>query len=629
MNHSSARVNECGAASLEAAGGRPRGSLAPQASLRAYRTIPDRLRAFAARQPAKAALFDAVATMSYGELDRAVDRVAGAVLDRLGEAPTAVLLLAGVDAPGIVAALGVMRAGKHFVAVEPTFPIARIAEIAQHSAASLVLAGAGHEALARQCAGDACVLPMQAITDSHGGRPLPALAPGAIALLNYTYRTAMSQASRYSTAFLLGDEDRHAGFGSLAWAGSCWDAFGALCVGACAGVYDLRRHGLDALPDWIDRTSASVLSGTVVVRAIARQFPQRRLGGVRLIQLGGDTVFGADVEACRRVFPNAILAVGFGTTETGRAFQHFVAPGGPAPPEVMPIGYPLPGVRAWIVDAGGNEIPPGMVGEIVVHADDLAEGYLGEPGLTAEKFRRDLPCGGAPAYLTGDLGSQVEDGALRHVGRKDFQIKVRGYQVPAGEVEALLRAMPGVREACVVVQGPPAGQEILVAFVVRDAGSDRPAEDLLAPLRRSLPDHMVPQRVVELPALPTTPTGKADRRAMQALPTAAAQPPAGRTAPRTAVEARIAAIWREVLGIEQLGVDEDFLALGGDSLQATQVAGRVLRSFGLDVPLGRLLTRSTVADMAALVQCHLEAGSEPVPITPITRQGNNAPGTPT
>ena len=634
MDHPPTRGFECGTASLEAAGGRPCGSRASAGSLAAHRTIPDRLRALAARHPERLALFDAETSLTYGELDRAVDSAAISVLDELGDTPAAVLLVAGVDAASVVAALGVMRAGKHFVAVEPALPATRITGIAQDCAASLLLAGAGHEALARECAGHGRrVLCMQSVAERDADCPLPALAPRLVALLNYTsgstgrpkgvvhtHGSALSQATRYADAFLLGDADRHAGFGSLAWAGSCWDAFGPLCVGACAGVYDVRRHGLDALPGWIEQSGATVLSGMVVVRAVARQFPQRRFEKVRLIQLGGDTVYGTDVQACARAFPNAFVAVGFGTTETGRALQHFVAPGVDRFPEVMPIGFPLPGMCAWIIDETGKQTPPGTVGEIVVQADDLAEGYHGEPALTARKFRRDLPYGEAPVYFTGDLGLQLPDGALLNIGRKDFQIKIRGYQVPAGEVEALLLASPGVREACVVVQRQPPGQEMLVAFVVRDAVPVPAPEELIAHLRGSLPDYMVPQRIIELGALPKTPTGKADRRAMQGLETAPTEPLAGRLAPRTPVEARIAGIWCEVLGIDRVGVDEDFLALGGDSLRATQVASRVLRSFGLTLPLSQLLARPTVADMAEFVAAYTADASAAAAIVPLARR---------
>ncbi|UCG98355.1 MAG: non-ribosomal peptide synthetase, partial [Burkholderiales bacterium] len=363
----------------------------------------------------------------------------------------------------------------------------------------------------------------------------------------------------------------------------------------------VRRHGLHLLPDWLERTGATVLSGMTTIRAIAREFPERRLDGVRLIQLGGDTVYRVDLLRCQRNFPKAFLAVGFGTTETGRATQHFVAPGIVPPEEVLPIGFPLPGVNAWIADDDGSEAQSGAVGEIVIEADDLAAGYHGRPALTAEKFRHDPVDAKKRAYCTGDLGRRLPNGALQHLGRKDFQIKIRGYQVPANEIEALLLASAGVREACVVAHGPPAGPETLVAFVVRQRASAADDDTVLARLRGALPEYMVPQRLIELPALPRTPTGKTDRKALQEMPLAPLAPDRPRTEPRNAVEARVAAIWRDVLGIGELGVDDQFLDLGGDSLQAMRIAGRVYREFGLAVSQGQLLSRPTVAEMAALV----------------------------
>jgi amino acid adenylation domain-containing protein len=605
----------CGTASLEQAGGRACGARDAARSLAPFRTIPERLHALARLHPERPALFDAETSLTYRELDRAVDSVAAALIEAGGRAVEPVMLVAGVDNMAVIMALGVMRAGKHFMAVEPTFPKAQIAGIARDLSARLALASPDHEALAIDAVGANCrLLGADAARRRDVAVAFPALVPDAVALLNctsgstgtpkavvHTHASALSQATRYAESFLLGEADRLASFGSLAWAGSCWDVFGPLCVGATAALYDIRRHGLHFLPDWLEQTGATVLSGMTAIRAIAREFPERRLDGVRLIQLGGDTVYRVDVQRCQRNFPNALLAVGFGTTETGRATQHFVAPGIVPQEEVLPIGFALPGVKAWIADDDGSEAQAGALGEIVIEADDLAAGYHGRPALTAEKFRHDPADAKKRAYRTGDLGRRLLNGALQHLGRKDFQIKIRGYQVPANEIEALLLASAGVREACVVAHGPPAGQQTLVAFVVRERASAADDDTVLAPLRGALPEYMVPQRLIELPALPRTPTGKTDRKALQEMPLAPQVPDGPRTEPRNAVEARVAAIWREVLGIGELGVDDPFLDLGGDSLQAMQIAGRVYREFGLAVSQGQLLSRPTIAEMAALV----------------------------
>jgi amino acid adenylation domain-containing protein len=602
------------ASSLDAAGGRPCGTRIDQRWARQFCSIPDRVRALASHFPERQALFDPLTSFAYGDLDRQVDLMARGIVAEAGADPEPVLLATGVDARAVIAALAIMRAGKYFVGIEPTLPATRVSQIAEDCAARLVVADrACLPDLATAFAG--CrILDLSVAADRDSGSALPSMTADSIALLNYTsgstgapkgvvytHRAAMSQVVRYADSFLLGDADRHVGFGSLAWSGACWDAFGALCVGAAAGVYDLRRHGMHALPDWLAGSGATVLSGMMIVRTIGREFPGCRLPAVRLVQLGGDTVYRLDVETCQRLFPDAVAAVGYGITEAGRVAQHFIAPGSGSCQDVLPLGFPLPGVRVLILNDDGSEAAPGAIGEIAVQADDLASGYLGSAALTSARFRNDLPYGARRVYLTGDLGRTLQDGSLQNAGRRDFQMKIRGHRVSAGEVEAALLKQPGVREACVVVQGSPALDEKLVAFVVRDGVPASAGEDLTRQLRGVLPDHMVPRRIVDLSTMPRTPTGKIDRRALQATPVAAQSARAGGPAPRTPTEVRVAAIWDDVLGTAVGGVDDDFLSLGGDSLQAMQIVSRIRRDFGLEIPLGMLLSQQTVAQMAAAI----------------------------
>jgi amino acid adenylation domain-containing protein len=621
--------SECGTATLEAAGGGPCGTRCVPQAVEQCRTIPERLRKVARHSPDRLALFDARVSYTYGELDRRVDRVASAIVAQAGPGPEPVLLLTGIDAVAIVAALGIMRAGKSFVGIEPALPSPRVAHIAEDCGAALVVAsdrrlpdGLGTALAGRQ------MLDFDDSAERGDNDALPAPDAAAVALLNYTsgstgapkgvvytHGAAMAQVLRYADSFLLGEADRHVGFGALAWSGACWDAFGPLCVGASAGVYDLRREGLHDLPDWIDRSGATVLSGMMIVRAIGREFPDRRFPRVRLVQLGGDTVYRLDVETCQRLFPNAVAAVGYGITEAGRVAQQFVAAGVRPGQEVLPLGYPLAGVRVLILDDEARECAPGEIGEIAVQSADLASSYLGAAKLTAARFRQDLPCGGPPVYLTGDLGRQLPDGSLQHAGRRDFQIKVHGHRVSAAEVEAALLGAPGVAEACVVVHGAPGLDETLVAFVVRNRAMPPDLQDLPRRLRGIVPDHMVPRRVVELPVLPRTPTGKIDRRLLQQLPLDAPAVRSDRVAPRTPVEARVAAIWGEVMGTAEPGVDDDFLSLGGDSLQAMQIVSRIRREYGLDLPLVALLQHPTVARMAAAIATTTAAGAPP-PVSP-------------
>jgi len=586
-------------------------------------SIPQRLHAIAASHPDRPAVVDADTELTYGALDRAANRIANALLGARATGPEAVVLLFDVGAAAVVAALGVGRAGKHFVGVEPSFPAARIAEIARDAGATIVVTDAAHLSLAREVAGPgSTIIDVDACRQADAGAPSDPIDLDSIALLNYTsgstgrpkgvvqsHRSAIAQVCRYANGFRLGAGDRVASCGSLAWAGPIWDVFGPLCLGAAVGLHDVRRHGLHALAAWLAGTRASVVSGMTIVRRLAFDLPDARFPDVRLIQLGGDTVYRRDVEACRRAFPHATVAVGFGLTEAGRIAEQHIARDTPVAQEVVPVGFAVPGVRLRLVGEDGAEVPAGDIGELVVQSDDLAVGYWRQPALTAERFRRDPRFGEARLYFTGDLARLLPDGSLQHAGRKDFRIKVQGYAVAANEIEALLLQIEGVREACVVARQSAAGSDELTAFLVPARAASPLAAELRARLADALPDYMVPRRFVDVEALPKTPTGKIDRRALADLPLPRRVVAGAFIAPGTPLEAKVAAIWGDVLDVDAVSVHDDFIALGGDSLGAARIAGRVMRDFGLELSPSELLASPTVATMAALIAGASAAGA--------------------
>jgi len=281
----------------------------------------------------------------------------------------------------------------------------------------------------------------------------------------------------------------------------------------------------------------------------------------------------------------------YGPTECSvDATFHRIAPGSAEPT----IGRPLPGYEIFLLNRALQPMPPGAPGELCLGGAGLARGYLRRPDLTAERFvpHPFTKHPGERLYRTGDLGRHLPSGSLEFLGRRDHQVKIRGFRIELGEIEAALAALPGVREAAVAVQESlteePAGRK-LVAYVVgtgADPGVDLDIDGLRRALRERLPDFMVPAAFVELAALPLTVSGKVDRKALPA--------PEGRrsgaryTAPRTPVEAVLAGLWAELLGVpegEKVGVDEHFFDLGGHSLMATRVMARVRSTFAIEMPL--------------------------------------------
>jgi amino acid adenylation domain-containing protein len=275
------------------------------------------------------------------------------------------------------------------------------------------------------------------------------------------------------------------------------------------------------------------------------------------------------------------------------------------------IGRPLPNTRVYLLDPALRLVPVGAAGELWLGGEGLARGYLGRPDLTADRFRPDpfgpdSGGGGGRLYRTGDLArwrtDGRPDGTLDYLGRTDHQVKIRGFRIELGEVEAALLAVPGVREAVVVASDGSAGDRRLVAYVVGDAAGGA----LRTALRERLPGHMVPAAFVSLAELPRTPNGKVDRKALPAPEGARPELEVSFVAPRTREEQAVAAAWREVLGVEKVGVYDNFFDLGGHSLLMLQVQARLRDAFAREIPMLDLFQHPTVGALAQ----HLGAGLE-------------------
>jgi amino acid adenylation domain-containing protein len=326
---------------------------------------------------------------------------------------------------------------------------------------------------------------------------------------------------------------------------------------------------------------------------------------VRRVVFGGEAALAERVLAWRRRAGSGVaLLNSYGPTETAVAVAtcELAAPGlALGPGGEVPIGRPNLGDRILVLDPEARPVPAGVTGELWVGGPGLARGYLDRPGRTAESFRPDpsVRDGGAPGgrlYRTGDLGRWLPDGTLVFSGRADRQVKVRGYRVELGEVESALAEHPAVRESVVSLVRGPGGVGALVAHA---AGSDLDPDRLRTFLGDRLPAWSVPAAIVLLDALPRTPSGKIDRRALPAPDPDAVRGGAGATAPRTDLERRIAAVWEDVLEIRPVGVTDDFFELGGHSLLAVRLAARLERTLGRPFPLATLFEHPTVESLAA------------------------------
>jgi len=276
------------------------------------------------------------------------------------------------------------------------------------------------------------------------------------------------------------------------------------------------------------------------------------------------------------------------------------------PPEgafdgTIPIGRPIANTRIYLLDGLMQPVPVGVAGELWIGGAGVARGYLNRPELTAERFVASPFVAGDRLYRTGDLGRYLADGNIEFLGRNDFQVKIRGYRIELGEIEAKLASHPGVREAVVAAREGPDGDRRLAAYYVADDGAEVSAEGLRAHLSAGLPEHMVPAAYVRLEALPLTPNGKLDRGALPA-PDGEAYAQRAYEAPQGAVEAALAQIWSDLLGVERVGRRDNFFELGGHSLLATRIVNRLREAFQVALRLETLFESPTVARLAVAIE---------------------------
>jgi amino acid adenylation domain-containing protein len=372
--------------------------------------------------------------------------------------------------------------------------------------------------------------------------------------------------------------------------------FPALVRGGCVHLID-PQASMDgtALADYARQHPLDVIKITpshlrALLAADAGFLPRRWLIG------GGEALSWELVERVRATSAACRILNHYGPTETTIGCCTYVVPAAPTAAASVPIGRPLPGARAYVLDDQLEPVPIGVPGELYVGGAGVARGYVNRPEETAARFVAD-PQGGR-MYRTGDRARRHRDGTIEFLGRLDHQVKVRGYRVEPGEIEGVLLSHPAVREAAVVVQDAQQDARLVAYFVA----SGQPSQaDLQAFLAQSLPEYMVPSRWVPLPTLPLTPSGKVDRLALPDPATFDSDRRENFVAPRDEVERQIAEIWAQLLGLDKVGVLDDFFALGGHSLLATQAIMRIRRIYG-NIPLGALFNSPTVAALAEVIR---------------------------
>jgi amino acid adenylation domain-containing protein len=569
----------------------------------------------AERRPDALAVVADAERITYGELDRRANQLAHE-LQALGVEPRALVgicLERGVDL--VVSLLGVLKAGAAYVPVDPTYPADRQAFIFADAEVGVLLTQ--ESLLGGIDAGAATVLCLDRDRDRIADRSdtAPAVEVDAEQLAYVIYTSGSTgrpkgvEITHRSVANLmaymreqpgLGEDDVLVNLTTPAFDLSVPDWYLPLTTGARLVIVP-REVTLDG----IELAGALARAGATFVQATPTMWQllvdAGWPGSNRLkVVCGG--------EALPRTLANDLVARAaelwhmYGPTETTVWSSILRLEAGEGPP---PLGGPIANTTFHIVDGNGEQVPTSVPGELLIGGAGLARAYHEQPDLTAEKFVSDRFGSSERLYRTGDLVRRRADGTLEFLGRIDHQVKLRGYRIELGEIEEVLAQHENVRTAVAIVREDVPGDRRLVAYVVPSGGETPSVEDLRALAKAKLPPFMVPSAIVTLDELPATPNRKLDRTTLPAPDGARPELQRPYAPPSGPVEELLASIWRELLTVDQAGIDDDFFDLGGHSLLAVAMLSRVQDEFGIELPLGAVFARPTIRELAESVTAAL------------------------
>jgi amino acid adenylation domain-containing protein len=615
-------------------------------------SVINRFQLIAREVPDKIAVDTLTDRLTYAQLDAYSGLVATAIASHpVSKEQELVAFLIDQGHVALAAILGILKSGRAVVAFPTELPVEQLRYIWADTFNPLILTNQRNLKYVKEivtqeshflCMDDPALIN----NENHRAADEVQSRGDDLALINYTsgstghpkgvmltHSKILQAAHQNYTSYQLSPADRVAVLGSFGYGAAKTQCFSALLSGATLYLPDLREYQISTLMQWLDKEKITVIA--MPPMGMFRQIMDslgdgNQISSIRMIIVGGSDLYQQDVDRFFSLIgPDVTLVFRMAGSEMGLLREMHVHPGMKFQSGKVPIGYAVPEKEIFLLDEQGREVSPGEIGEIVVRSRYLASGYWRQPELTAERFKPDPEGSDKRIYYSGDLARVNELGQMEHMGRKDNLVKIHGFSVHLETIDQVLCKLPYIKEAASTSFPLPTGDRRLVAYLVPVGEFKPPVGEIRREIALLLPEHMQPSGFVWMDELPHTSTGKVDRKSLPPAPRQRPDVSEKYISPRDELEESLAGIWKRLLQLDDVGVEDNFFDLGGDSLSSVQMVFEAERLFGFALPKS-YFEKPTISNLAKLYRkwqesgdasqtTLVETGSDPGRVIPVRR----------